>query len=102
MIKIANELIKRGYTCDHKPISSISNCINKYYKDGFEVVLGLQEVGVPPTLITPMPYFVVVGVDNDGNKLVTSDCGMDIFNYLCKTDVKQIVDEIEGGKIIIL
>lgn len=101
MEKIATELIKRGYSCGKNVfISTMRDCVNKYYKGNIEVVLGLEELGVPPTLISPMPYFYVTSIDGNGVKQSNSDVGKQIYGYLCRTDAKQIVDEIEEGKTI--
>ena len=67
MLTIEKELIDNGWIVTHKignnelegykTPSLMSNLFNSYSKGNDKIVIGLNEKGLPPTLIYPRPRF---------------------------------------------
>ena len=67
MLTIEKDLINKGWEVSHKignvefagykTPSLMSNLFNTYSKGKHKIIIGLNEKGLPPTLIYPRPFY---------------------------------------------
>jgi hypothetical protein len=88
MLTIEKDLISQGWEVTHrigkvdfagyKTPSTMANLFNTYSKGNYRIIIGLNEKGLPPTLIYPRPFYkekdgyYTEVTDHDVNKWLNS------------------------------